>query len=133
MDPPSLHSFIPYSKMSKEKNLEAILVICLGLIVFHLILDIRILLLISILLGLAGLFIPFVAKWVAKGWYGLSHVMGFVMSKVILTIIYFIFLYPMALVARAGGKLSIKLKKAPESYWTVRNHPYKKEDLENMW
>ncbi len=52
--------------MSKEKNLEAILVICLALIVFYLILDIRILLLISVILGLASLFIPFVAKWVAK-------------------------------------------------------------------
>jgi hypothetical protein len=119
--------------MSKEKNLEAILVICLALIVFYLILDIRILLLISVILGLASLFIPFVAKWVAKAWYGLSHVMGFVMSKVILSIIFFIFLYPMALIARAGGKLSVRLKKAPDSYWTLRNHSYKKEDLENMW
>lgn len=119
--------------MSKEKNLEAILVICLGLVVFYLVLDIRILLWISIILGLAGLFIPFIAKWVAKGWYGLSHVMGFVMSKVILSIIFFVFLYPMALVARAGGKLSVRLKKSPDSYWTVRNHVYKKEDLENLW
>lgn len=128
-----LRLFIHYSEMSREKNIEAILVICLGLVVFYLILDIRILLLISVLLGLAGLFIPFIAKWVAKGWYGLSHVMGFVMSKVVLTIVYFVFLYPMALIARAGNKLSIKLKKSPESYWTVRNYSYKKEDLENMW
>ncbi len=119
--------------MGKEKNLEAILVICLGLIVFYLILDIRVLLMISIFLGLSGLFIPFVAKWVAKGWYGLSHVMGFVMSKVILSIVFFVFLFPMALISRAGGKLSIKLKKSPGSYWSIRNHTYKKEDLENMW
>ena len=119
--------------MSKEKNLEAILVICLALVVFYLTLDIRVLLPISVLLGLAGLFIPFVAKWVAKGWYGLSHVMGFVMSKVILSIIYCVFLYPMAMVARAGGKLTVKLKKSPDSYWIVRNHTYTKEDLENMW
>ena len=119
--------------MSREKNIEAILVICLGLVVFYFIFDEKILLTISIILGLAGLFIPFVAKWVAKGWYGLSHVMGFVMSKVILTIIFYVFLFPMALIARAGGKLTVKLKKDPKTYWTERNHSYVKKDLENTW
>jgi len=119
--------------MSREKNIEAILIICIGLIVFHLILEIKELLFIAVALGIISVLFPVVAKWVTKGWYFLAEVMGFVMNKVILTIVFFIVLFPMALLAKATGKITVRLKKDPNTYWTERNHVYEKKDLENTW
>lgn len=119
--------------MSREKNLEAIFVISLGLIVFFLIFEIRLLLTISLFNGILGLFLSIYTTWIAKAWYGLSHIMGFVMSKVILTLVFYIFLFPMAMITKLRGKITLNLKKSTGSYWTERNYVYKKEDVENMW
>jgi uncharacterized membrane protein len=44
-------------------------------------------------------------------WFGLSHVLGNVMSKVILTIVFFFIVTPIGLVRRLMGADSLQLKK----------------------
>lgn len=60
--------------------------------------------------------------------------MGWVMSKVILSIIFYLFLFPIALLARLFGNNPMRLKKSSESsYYVDRNHTYSSGDLENPW
>ncbi len=77
-------------------------------------------------------------KWPARLWFGLSHVLGFFMSKVLLSIIYMLILMPVALVRRIMGKDSMRLKSyksadSAKSAFVIREHTYKKEDLENPY
>ena len=68
----------------------------------------------------------------AKVWFGLSALLGSVMSRVILTIVYFAVLTPMGLLRRALGKDTLKLrafKSGPDSVFHVRSGAFTPKDL----
>ncbi len=120
--------------IKKGRTVETCLVIATGLLVIYLLHPVKPLIYAAIALGVVGAFIPSLAKWVDWAWYKLAEGMGWVMSKVMLTLIFFVFLFPVALLSRVFGKKdSLQLKKKTGSYWTERNHAYEAKDLENVW
>jgi hypothetical protein len=119
--------------MEKIKQKETILTIVLGLLVIYLVKKAKILLWIIFGVGLSGLFSDYLTEKIHWLWMKISHIMGSVMSKVLLSIIFYVFLFPIALLARMSNKNILQLKKSSGSYYAERNHAYKKEDLENIW
>jgi hypothetical protein len=66
-------------------------------------------------------------------WLGISGIMGSIVSKVLLLVIYFVIVLPVALWRRLLGKDSLLLKgfkKSNESVMRSRNHVYEAADLE---
>lgn len=125
--------------MERSKQLETILVLVLALGVFYWLNRIKhpelakYLLLAALVVGLIGVFIPSLAEKMHWAWMKLAHGMGWVMSKVILSVVFFVFLLPMSLLVRALGKGSMKLKASKDSYYKERNFAFTKESLENVW
>jgi uncharacterized membrane protein len=75
---------------------------------------------------------PRAFKPLAGLWFGLSHVLGTVMSKVILTLVFFIIVTPIGLLRRVMGKDSLQLKKFKkdqDSVFLVRAELVEKEHL----
>lgn len=65
-------------------------------------------------------------------WFGLSALLGSVMSKVILTLAFFAVVTPMALIRRALGKDSLRLrafKSGPDSVFHARSGAFTPKDL----
>ena len=65
-------------------------------------------------------------------WLNISDLLWKVMSKIILSIVFFVFVWPVSLIRRAMGKdtLSLrKFKKDTNSVFTNRNHTYTRTDL----
>ncbi len=131
--------------MQRNKVLETILAISLGLlIIFWATQHTKLtpftgtewLLPITVLIICIGLFSTYLSEKIHWAWMKLSHLMGFAMSKILLCVIYFLFLLPLALISRLfNRKDSLQLKKnAPgESYYAERNHTYTADDFEEMW
>ena len=68
----------------------------------------------------------------SKLWFGLSGLMGAVMSKVILTIVYFLVLTPVGLMRRVLGKDTLRLaafKNGQDSVFHARGGPFTSADL----
>ena len=66
-------------------------------------------------------------------WYGFSGLLGDVMSRILLTIIYFVIVLPVGLIRRLSGRDTLKLKDFKRSAGSVmqqRNHTFVKADLE---
>lgn len=128
-------SFILYfsSKMNREKNLETILVLCLALIVFYLIFHIKVLLTFALLIGFLGVFSDFMAAKITWLWLKIAEVMGLVVSKILLSLVFFLFLTPLAFLMKLSGKGSMKIKKEQSSMFDNCNHTYKPVDMENIW
>jgi hypothetical protein len=121
--------------MEREKHLETILSIVFGIAIIYWFTEYQPLIMVVILLSAIGLFNQFLSGSIHWFWTKLSHVMGYVMSKVILSIVFFIFLFPISLLAKLFSKKdSLQLKKGSgSSYYSERNHPYSADDLENPW
>lgn len=76
---------------------------------------------------------PAIYTLVAKVWLGFSHLLGTVMSKVILTVVFFVVLTPIALLRRLFGHDPMALrkwKKGTGSVFETRNHTYTAEEIE---
>jgi len=119
--------------MKKNKYLEACLTISMGLLLLWFLFEIKLLLIIAFVIGIIALFIEPVAKGIAWFWYKIADLLGLVISKIILTIIYYALLFPIALLYRLFNKDQLQLKKKPDTYWVNRNHKYSAKDMENVW
>lgn len=119
--------------MSQDR-FKTILVIVTGLLALSFILKIDLIAKIALAIGVISVFIPLAAKGIEWLWLKLALMLGWINSRILLSVIYFGFLMPIALVSRLFTKdpLTLKGKKA-DSLFTVRNHAYKKEDLKNIW
>jgi hypothetical protein len=120
--------------MPNQDRFKTILVIVTGLLALSLILKLDWLLKIALVIGILAVFIPIAAKAIEWLWLKLALVLGWTNSRILLSVIYFGFLLPIAAFSRVFTKdpLTLKGKKAG-SLFISRNHVYKKEDLKNIW
>ena len=71
---------------------------------------------------------------VIKGWFKLGHILGWINTRILLSVVFFIFLLPMAWLYRLTRKNPLQLKnKGQKSFYTVTNKTFTKLDLQNPW
>jgi len=119
--------------MNKEKKLETLLVIVLGLAVACWITKKDFLLALAVIIGIAGLLVPAVAYGIHWCWTRLSEGLGWVSGKILLATVYVLILIPLSVLAKRFGKLTMNGGTGSGSRFKERNHRYQKEDLENLW
>ena len=70
------------------------------------------------------IFMPIVLRPLNKAWYKLGLLMGRVVSPIVLGILFFILITPIAIVMRLAGRDPLKLRKQNvESHWIERVPP----------
>jgi len=128
------------TELTREKVLETIGVLALAcLVVGHLAgrpgLKAGFLGAAALLLAL-GLFVKPAGALIARVWLKFGGLLGAVNSRILLGAIFFLFLTPIALLARLTRGDFLGLKKhggADRSYWHARNHAYTAEDIGKLW
>ena len=79
---------------------------------------------------------PAALKPLGRIWFGFSHILGTIVSKIILSLVFFLIVTPIGLVRRISGAdpMRNKLwKKGDESVLVKRNHHYSSEDLQKPY
>jgi hypothetical protein len=72
----------------------------------------------------------------SKLWFGIAHLMGAVMSRVLLTVMFFVLVAPLGLLRRLGGADAMQLKqwkKGTASVFKTRDHTYTGSDVEHPY
>jgi len=93
-----------------------------------------VLILLAIVFLIIAMTYPPIFKPFAIFWFALSTALGTVISKVILTMLFFVLVLPVGLLRRMLGKDSMRLKswkKGNESVFSVKRHQYSAKDLEH--
>jgi hypothetical protein len=88
------------------------------------------------LLLAVGLFVKPAGALIARAWLKFGGALGAVNSRIILGVIFYLFLTPIALLARLtrGDFLDLKKREgADRSYWHARNHAFTAEDIGKLW
>jgi hypothetical protein len=84
--------------------------------------------------GVLSLAVPVVGDLIVKAWFKIAEVLGNINGKIILSILFFVFLFPIALMYRLASKNPLAIKRTDDkSFYNERNHLYTKEDLEQTW
>ena len=88
------------------------------------------------LLIIFGIVFPKVLAPLQKAWMILAVILGFFMSRVILTILFYLVVTPIGLIAKLAGKdfLDMKIDRNRKSYWHIRDEKeYSKIDTERQF
>ncbi len=74
------------------------------------------------LLIIFGIIVPRVLKPIQIGWMTLAVLLGFIMSRVILTILFYLIVTPIGLLTKIFKKdfLDLRISKSQKSYWNYR-------------
>lgn len=87
-------------------------------------------------LAVLGLTVPMLLKPVYRVWMALAVVLGFIMTRVILTIVYYLIITPIGLLMRVFGKDPMQRRLDPDapSYWIKKTYTdASKERLEKYY
>ena len=82
-----------------------------------------------------GLFFPVLLKPIQKIWMAFALILGSIMTRVILSILFYLVITPISLLSRLSGKnfLDLKFDKSVSSYWISRKAPFDKANYENQF
>lgn len=120
--------------MKQQDRYKTILVIVTGLLGLALIFKITWLIYVSLAIGVVSIFSSVAAKGIEWAWLKLALGLGWVNSRILLSVIYFVFLLPIAWISRLFTKDPLVLRKRKTAtLFITRNHLYTKKDLENIW
>ena len=122
--------------MSEAEKSKAQLVIVTGLVVFSYIFKSAstYLLYAAAIVGVLCVFVPIFGDYLVKVWFKIAEGLGWFNSRVILTIMFYIFLWPIAMLYRLSSKNPMGVKRPDtKSVYAERNHTYVPKDLENIW
>jgi uncharacterized membrane protein len=123
-------------KMTKDQSRDSGMAMVLLLLLFYLKTRRDGLLYAAAVLHVVNMIVPRIFAPIAVLWLGLSHVLGTVMSKVLLSVLYFGLVTPIGALRRLLGKDSLQLrafKATEESAMTVRNHLFVGHDIEKPY
>ena len=77
---------------------------------------------IGTVLFVTGIVIPFTLKPIYWVWMVFSTILGWFMTRVILSLLFYVILTPIGLIARSIGKqfLNLKMDHSKQSYWNMK-------------
>lgn len=120
--------------MQSKDTFKTILVIVTGLLALAWIFNTPLLGRIALITGLVCIVIPPAATAVGWIWWKLATALGWANSRIILSVIYFVFLMPIAWASRLFTRDPLALRKDNHAtMFVTRDHLYSKKDLENVW
>ncbi len=124
------------NKISEADRAKAQLVIVTGLLVIYFIFGSRYpwMLYAAVAIGVLCIAIPIVGEWIVKGWFKLAEILGAINGRILLSLVFFVILFPIAILSRMGRKNPLSLQSEnKDSAFTERNHLYTSKDLDQVW
>lgn len=113
---------------------ETVLVITVGLLVLYVAYRKPVFLYCALGIGLAGVLSFYLSEKIHWVWNKLSLVLGAVSNRVLLGLVFFLVLTPMAVMRRLGKKDRLRrYDRGATSSFSKRVRKFEKEDLENTW
>jgi hypothetical protein len=102
--------------------------------IFHKKHDVQWMLTAAAIAGGIGLLSPWLSGWIEKGWLKLAEGLGWFNGRLLLGIVFFLFLTPIALLRTLfGGKAGMAVRNNSGTHWSTRDHTYAPADLEKPW
>lgn len=121
-------------KKLKLDPTKTVLTITLGFLILHLIFGWQWALIVSLVAGLGGLFSRRIAEGINYLWIRLTLLLSFIVPNIIMGLIYYLFLTPIALLSKLFRKEDeLLLKKEGNTTFFTIDRKIEKSSMEKMW
>ena len=118
--------------MKKTNPKSTVLVISMGFLLIYLFTSIAVFLYIALAVGILGIS-ERISQIIDKLWMGLAKILSYIIPTILLTLIFYLILFPLALISRLINKDPLMLKSGYDTYWVADEMEPDKESLENPW
>lgn len=119
---------------TKETQLRTLLVLVLGFGLLSLYFQRPLLLYIGLTLGILGIASDYLLTQITRLWEKIGHLLGQINGKILLTLVFYLILTPLAFLMRKLSKTHLPLTRTPgQSYFTDKPHTFQKKDLEELF
>ena len=119
--------------MKKDTSKSTILVIVIGFLVLYLAFHLKWMLLIALGVGLIGISSANLSQKIEWAWMQLAKVLGYIVPNIILSVLFFLFLFPLSLLAKISGKDPLMLSPKHKSYFINVKKDLDKNYFEKIW
>ena len=121
-------------KPLKSDPAKTMLTITTGFLVMYVIMKHPWMLKVAVICGLVGVLSTFLSAKVEWLWMKLINILGLIMPNVMLTLVFYIFLFPFAMLAKIFGSTdALKLKNNSPSVYRESNKHYTAASFERPW
>ena len=111
---------------------KTILTICTGIVLIFLLTEIKLFLIISFSFGLIGMVSTFLSRIIEKIWFKIAEILGYIVPNIILSVIFYMFLFPISLISKLFGKVDyLKLKNKETSTYINLSKKFNKDSFKN--
>lgn len=122
-----LHTFLV------QKVYKNIVVLIAGFCALHLLFGGKVFLIIALVVLLLSALSEKAATAIETAWLFIGEKLGKINAAILLFLIYYLFLTPIAFLSRIGSKDPLQLKAPEKSNFLFKSHKYVAEDLKNPW
>ena len=119
--------------MKTDSSKSTILVISMGFLFLYLIFSWQWAIIVSFIVGVAGLLSSFLSQKIECIWTKLAQLLGHIIPNILLSIVFFFFLFPISLLSKMFTKDPLMLSKKYDSYFIDINKEMDKKSFEKTW
>ena len=121
-------------KKIKTDPVKTVLVITVGFLAIYFLTDWFGALVVALVVGLAGILSGYLAKKIDFIWMKLTIVLSYIVPNIILSVVFYIFLTPLALMQRVfGEKNQLHLKNNNNSLFQKSDKEFNGKSFEKPW
>jgi len=119
--------------MEKRKTAETFLIFAGVFVLIFLFKKKIVFLYISLSSVLIYFLIPPLAMKISILWLKLGRILGEINTKIILSLLFYLILTPLALIRKTFTADFLELKKNKKTFWKEKKESFEKEEMERMW
>ena len=118
----------------KSNPAKTVLTIVVGFVFLYLVTQMKWCLTVAFLVGLVGIASDFLAKQIEWVWMKLALVLSYIVPNIVLTLIFYVFLFPIAVLNKIFGKKDpMNLKNTATSLFKTNPKTFDKAYFEKHW
>ena len=122
------------AKKTKSDPVKTVLVITVGMLAIFIATQWQPALIISMVIGIAGIFSQYLAFKIDYLWMKLTWILSLIVPNILLSLVFYLILTPIALLSRVFSKKNeLSLKNTSPSLFKEYNKTFTKESFKNPW
>lgn len=119
--------------MNKNTSRSSILVISMGFLIVYLIFSWQCAIVVSLIVGVIGIISDSLSRIIELVWMKFAQLLNYIVLTVILSIVFFLFLFPISLIFKLFTKDPLRLSDKHKTYFVTINKEVVKGSFEKTW
>jgi hypothetical protein len=119
--------------MKTDTSKSTILIISMGFLILNLVFHWYWAIIVSLLVGVIGIISSYLSRKIEWGWMKLAKFMGYIVPNILLSIVFFLVLFPISLLSKIFIKDPLLLSNKYKTYFIDTNKEVNKESFEKIW